>query len=57
MDDPQKQSAALVHLKELEEAPGKSEKIELYNKLVGSIADHMTVFGPLLPLLLQQIIS
>jgi hypothetical protein len=55
--DEQKRSAALVHLEKLEAAPDRQTKIEVYNKLVGSIADHITIFGPLLPLLLQQIMS
>ena len=55
--DAEKQTAALAHLESLEAAPDKPTAIARYNQLVGSIADHMTVLGPFLNPLLQQILS
>ena len=53
----QKRSEIMLHIDALEEAQGKPSIIERYNKLVGVIGDHVTVFGPVLTLLLQRLMG
>jgi hypothetical protein len=55
--DDQKRSEIMLHIDALEEAQGKPSMIERYNKLVGVIGDHVTVFGPVLTLLLQRLMG
>jgi hypothetical protein len=53
--DEQRRSEIIMHLDALEDARDKPSMLERYNKLVGVIGDHVTVFGPLLTLILQRL--
>jgi hypothetical protein len=55
--DVQKQSEIMLHIDALEEAKERPSIIERYNKFVGVIGDHVTVFGPVLGLLLQRLMG
>jgi hypothetical protein len=55
--DDEKQAAIMVQLDVLEDAQDQPSMLERYNKLVGVIGDHVTVFGPLLSLLLQRLMG
>jgi len=55
--DEKKRTEIIKHLDALEKAPDQPSKIERYNRLVAVIADHITVFGPLLTSLFQILTS
>jgi hypothetical protein len=57
VDDENKRSEIIVQLDALEDAKDQPSMLERYNKLVGVIGDHVTVFGPLLTLLLQRLMG
>jgi len=55
--DEKRRSEILLCVDALEDAPDQPSLLERYNKLVGVIGDHMTVFGPLLIPLLQRLMG
>ena len=55
--DENQRAEIVTHIDALESAPDQLSKIERYNKLVASIADHVTIFGPLLSTLLPMLIK
>jgi hypothetical protein len=57
ISDDKKRSDIIVQLDALEDAKDKPSRLERYTQLVGVIGDHVTVFGPLLTLLLQRLMG
>src|ERR1700752_57316 len=55
IDDEAKQREILSRLDELEAAADRPTMIERYNNLVATIGNHITVFGLLLPPLLDKL--
>ncbi len=55
--DEEKRNEIILHVDALEAAQDQPSMIERYNKLVGVIGDHVTVFGPLLALLLPKLMG
>ena len=57
VSDDKKRSEIMVHLDALENAQGQPSMFERYTQLVGVVGDHVTVFGPLLTLVLQKLMG
>jgi hypothetical protein len=55
--DDTERAEIILRLDELAEARDKSSKIERYKKLLGVVADHVTVLEPLLTLLFQRLMG
>lgn len=55
IDDEAKQREILSRLDELEASTDKPTMLQRYNNLVATIGNHITVFGPLLPPLLDKL--
>lgn len=51
--DAKKRTEIIQHIDALETAPDQPSRIDRYNRLVAVIADHVTVYGPLLTTLFQ----
>jgi len=55
--EPERKELALQRLAELEKAPDKPSRMDRYLQFVGALGDHITVFSPVLTLLMRSFLS
>ena len=55
IEDESEREKILSHIAELESAKGSNGFLTAYQKFVAVVSDHITVFGPFLPVLAQML--